>query len=92
MLDSGCSLYGDFLYDIAWLEFWAPWHPSLAAIDIRAEALRHHASVGLAVEDLDDRLRCYEIHIALDAQAYCAFTGDRGGLESVTGRLLTLLD
>ncbi len=29
VFDWGCSLAGDFLYDIAWFTFWAPWYPAL---------------------------------------------------------------
>ncbi len=28
VLDWGCSMYGDFLYDVAWLSFWSPWFPA----------------------------------------------------------------
>ena len=28
VFDWGCSAYGDFLYDVAWFTFWAPWHPA----------------------------------------------------------------
>ena len=33
VFDWGCSLYGDSLYDDAWLAFWAPWHPALKGVD-----------------------------------------------------------
>jgi len=70
VLDWGCSTYGDPLYDIAWLEHWAPWHPGLAAIDIRAEARRQHEALGLATSDFDRRIRGCALHIGLDHQAY----------------------
>ena len=92
VFDWGCSFYGDFLYDIAWLEFWAPWYPAIAAIDIRSEARRHYASIGLEVDDLDTRLRCYLIHIGLDHQAYCAFTGRDEDLARVTERTLAYVE
>ncbi len=92
VFDWGCSFYGDFLYDLAWLEFWSPWHPSLAATDIRAEARRHYAAIGLDVADLDARLRCCLIHIGLDHQAYCAFTGELDELQAVTERTLAYVE
>ena len=92
VFDWGCSFYGDFLYDLAWIEFWAPWHPSIAATDIRAEARRHYASIGLEVDDLDARMRCYLIHIGLDHQAYCAFTGNDDDLVAVTARTLAYVE
>jgi hygromycin-B 4-O-kinase len=92
VFDWGCSFYGDFLYDIAWLEFWAPWHPSIAATDVRGEARRHYASIGLDVADLDARMRCCLIHIGLDHQAYYAFTGELDELTTVTARTLGYID
>ena len=91
IFDWGCSFYGDFLYDIAWLEFWSPWSEALAASDIRSEATRHYAAIGLDVPDFDERLRCCMIHIGLDHQAYNAHTGDMEALDAVTKRLLPLL-
>ena len=44
VFDWGCLAYGDFLYDVAWLTFWAPWFPGIAATDVRGAALRHYAS------------------------------------------------
>ena len=43
VLDWGCGMYGDFLYDLAWLCFWQPWYPAWQRIDFREEALRHYA-------------------------------------------------
>jgi hygromycin-B 4-O-kinase len=33
VLDWGNSLYGDFLYELAWFTFWSSWHPAMAGID-----------------------------------------------------------
>ena len=92
VFDWGCSVHGDFLYDIAWLVFWTPWFEALRAIDIRAEAIRHYAATGLDVPDLDARLRCCLIHIGLDHLAYNAHTGSEGDLAAVTERLIPLLE
>ena len=55
VFDWGCALYGDFLYDLAWLTFWAPWYPGLDALDLRAEALAHYADIGLVVDETSTR-------------------------------------
>jgi hygromycin-B 4-O-kinase len=75
VLDWGCAMYGDFLYDLAWLNFWSAWYRAWEGIDFRAEALRHYRAIGLDVPDFERRLRCYEAHIGLTGQAYQAFTG-----------------
>jgi hygromycin-B 4-O-kinase len=74
VFDWGCAMYGDFLYDLAWLTFWSPWHPELRDIDLRSRALAHYDAIGLAVPDFERRMRCCELHIGLAAQAYNAFT------------------
>ena len=88
VIDWGCSLYGDFLYDIAWLSFWGPWFPAFEGIDIRAEALGHYESIGLAVPDLEARLLCYELHSGLGGgMAYQAYSNKTDELAWTIERL-----
>jgi hygromycin-B 4-O-kinase len=75
VLDWGCGMYGDFLYDLAWFCFWQPWYPAWQRIDFRAEAARHYASIGLDVPHFEERLGCCQIHIGLAGQAYQAYAG-----------------
>jgi hygromycin-B 4-O-kinase len=72
ILDWGNSMYGDSLYDAAWLIFWWPWYPQWASLDIRQSIIDRQRARGRSA-DLEERLLAYEIHIALDAIAYCAF-------------------
>lgn len=83
VLDWGNSLYGDFLYELAWFTFWSAWHPAMAGIGFRQLALAHYADIGLDVPHFDDRLACYELHIALDSIAYCSFTDRWSQVERV---------
>jgi aminoglycoside phosphotransferase (APT) family kinase protein len=78
VFDWGCYSLGDFLYEVAWFTFWAPWHAGLAAIDVRSAIRGHYQAAGLDVPRFDQRLRCYELHIGLTHLAYSAFTGDPG--------------
>jgi hygromycin-B 4-O-kinase len=75
IFDWGCGLYGDFLYDLAWLCFWSPWYTAWQAIDFRQEALRHYADIDLDVPHFEERLLACQIHIALGGQAYQAYKG-----------------
>jgi hygromycin-B 4-O-kinase len=88
VLDWGCGMYGDWLYDLAWLCFWQPWYPAWQRIDFRAEATRHYASIGLDVPHSEERLRCCEIHIGLSSQAYLAHTGNWTDLQDTAQRTL----
>jgi aminoglycoside phosphotransferase (APT) family kinase protein len=92
VFDWSCQRRGDFLYDIAWLTFWAPWHPGLAAVDIRAGALQHYKALTVPVHGFDERLSCYELHIGLEHLAYNAFIHDSAELHAVGQRLRKLLD
>lgn len=88
VVDWGCSLYGDFLYDIAWLVFWAPWYPAWREIDFQGEAERHFRAIGLDVPHFAERLRCYQIHIGLDSLKYNAFKERWEELEAVARQTL----
>ncbi len=76
VIDWGCAMYGDFLYDLAWFLYWQPWYPAWRDIDFRGEAERHFDAISLDVPHLDERLRCYQVHIGLAGLAYRAFKGD----------------
>ncbi len=75
VIDWGNALYGDWLYDAAWLIFWWPWFPQWHDIDITPELKRHWEQQGGLPSDLHHRLQAYLVHIGLDAMAYNAFRG-----------------
>ena len=88
VIDWGCAMYGDFLYDLAWFEFWAPWYPAWRGIDFKREAARHYASIGLDVPGFEERLTVCQIHIGLAAQAYNAFKERWDALDETARRTL----
>jgi hygromycin-B 4-O-kinase len=75
VIDWGNALYGDWLYDAAWLIYWWPWYPQWQAIDISAELRTHWDQHGGIPPGLDHRLRACLVHIGLDAMSYNAFRG-----------------
>ena len=91
MIDWQCAMYGDFLHDVAWLTFWAPWHPGVAAADFRSRAFDRYCELGLAVSHFEDRMRCYEIHIGLRHLVYNAWRGDLPNLEGAARRTLEVI-
>jgi hygromycin-B 4-O-kinase len=88
VIDWGCAMYGDFLYDLAWFAFWAPWYPAWRGIDFAAAARQHYADTGLTVPNFAQRLACCQIHIGLAGMAYQAFTERRELLADTTARTL----
>ncbi|HEV2065280.1 MAG TPA: phosphotransferase [Thermomicrobiales bacterium] len=90
VVDWGCSLYGDFLYDIAWIVFWAPWYPAWRGIDFKGEAARHFRAIGLDVPHFEERLRCYQLHMGLDSLKYNAFKERWDELDSIARQVLAV--
>lgn len=70
IFDWGNSLYGDGLFDLAWLLYWWPWYPVWAEIDVESMITEHLADHG---PDIAERLLCYQLQIGLDHIAYTAF-------------------
>jgi hygromycin-B 4-O-kinase len=91
VFDWGCSLAGDFLYELAWMTFWAPWYPGLAAIDVRGRFRTHYDSIGLDVLQFDERLACYELQIGLEHIAYATFTDRHADRQVVCDRTREVL-
>jgi hygromycin-B 4-O-kinase len=90
VFDWGSSMYGDFLWDLAWMTFWQPWYAAWSRVDVRQAALEHYAAIGLDVPNFDERLRCYELAIGLDGLAYQAFAGKPSELEWTAARVQRL--
>lgn len=93
VFDWGSSLYGDPLYDVAWIGFWSPWHPNLAAVDI-VEAARAHSVGGSlgGADDFDRRVAACQLHIGLDHLAYNAFAGRGDDLRQVAQAVEAISD
>jgi len=86
VIDWGSSLYGDFLWDIAWLTFWQPWYTAWRDVDILGAARRRWPVPAFAA-----RHRCYELCIGLDGLKYQAFTSRASDLEWTARRTLEVL-
>jgi hygromycin-B 4-O-kinase len=89
VLDWGNSMYGDALYDAAWLLFWWPWHP-WPGIDIRTELDRHWRARGPVPADLERRLRCYQLRIGLDHLTWYAHRREWDHLARAARQTLAL--
>lgn len=86
VFDWGCSVAGDFLYEVAWFTFWQPWYPALERLDLRMAFHQHYRTMGAELSEFDQRLACYELHIGLENIAYAAFTGRADHQHAVVRR------
>lgn len=92
VIDWGCAMYGDFLYELAWFAFWWPWYPRWHDTDIVEHARAMFAEHGADLSSFRERMCVYELQIGLMHQAYHATTGDWAMLEAVMRRTATIAD
>jgi hygromycin-B 4-O-kinase len=76
VLDWGNAMYGDHIYDAAWLLYCQPRYTNWPDIDLYGALLQHWEANGRVPENLEVRLLCYQIHVGLDALSYDAFKGN----------------
>jgi hygromycin-B 4-O-kinase len=82
VLDWIDAKYGDFVYDIAWLDFWAP------DLGFGERFAAHYTARGHAVPAYAERLRCYECYIGLLALRFFAKTDQHPAYIGTRDRLL----
>jgi hygromycin-B 4-O-kinase len=92
VIDWGCSLYGDFLYDLAMFDLWQFYYPAMQGIDFKAEAKAFYGKRGVPLPHFEQRLKCCQLHLALDAMKYCAYKDHTSDLRLITNRTEEILD
>lgn len=90
IIDWGCAMYGDPVFELAWFGFWWPWYPQWQNVDVVAAALRTFRDTGADLTDFRERLLCYELQIGLTHQAYHAAIESWEMLEAVTSHTTTI--
>lgn len=85
VLDWANALYGDFLFDIAWLNHVLPDH------QIPDRCAEFYAAQGRHIPHYRERLRCYRYLIALDSMRYCARVGRRDDYITMRDQTLATL-
>jgi hygromycin-B 4-O-kinase len=91
IFDWGCSIYGDPLYELAGIEFWAPWFPQLDVAYLRAELEQRWRDAGEILENKDARLMACYLYIGLEHLVYNAYRGDWPTLSATAKRMRTLV-
>jgi hygromycin-B 4-O-kinase len=69
IFDWGCALWGDALYDLAWIRFCEWWYPQWSVLQLSD---RMQAAVGAEGDNVSERLLCYLLHIGLGSISYNA--------------------
>ncbi len=85
VLDWVDAKYGDFLYDVAWLDFWSP-------EDGWCDRFRqHYGRLGRTVPSYAERIACCQCYMALDGMRFFAKGGSRSGYDWVCKRVISML-
>ena len=66
VLDWLDAKYGDFLFDVAWLDFWS------TELNVHRRFATHYAERSIAVPHYAERILCYQCYIALDGMRFFA--------------------
>jgi hygromycin-B 4-O-kinase len=91
VIDWGCALYGDFLYDLAMYTTWQFYYPAMHGINILKDARDFFAARGVQTQHFEERVQCYQIHLLLDSISYNAFKENQENLALTIQRLREIL-
>lgn len=86
VLDWFDARYGDFVYDIAGLDFWCPW------LGVREAFQRYYEERKVEIPFYSERLLCYECYVALGGLRFFAFAGNEPSYRTARSLILQKLD
>ncbi len=83
VLDWGVSMYGDFLYDIAWLDFWSR----------DAGYIEYYKTTHTTAEMpyFDERILCYQLYIILNSMSFFAYSNQQKKYDDLKDRADSLI-
>ncbi|MGD9108256.1 MAG: phosphotransferase [Gammaproteobacteria bacterium] len=81
VLDWAESKYGDFLYDVAWLDFWSD--------DIKYARIfkNYYTANKIEIPNFDERIECYRLHIGLSSLILAAYLDNQQDYEKIKRRM-----
>ena len=85
VIDWESSMYGDFMYDLAWLSFWSK------GCDYEKLFREHYKSIDKNILNFEERILCYKLFIGLGSLSFYAYSGQKKKYESSKEKLLKLV-
>ncbi len=85
VIDWEGSLYGDFLFDVAWLSFWSQ------NLNYQELYLKHTDKKGVKIEHFKERVLCYKLYIGLGTLSFYAYSQQKDKYEKVKETLGKLI-
>ncbi|MEO6536773.1 MAG: phosphotransferase [Candidatus Paceibacterota bacterium] len=89
VIDWGEGKYGDPLYDVAWMNFWAQDYSPLK--DFNQFFRKHQENRGITYTNFEARVRCYELNAGLLATSFYAYSNQKDKYEFGKERTLRLI-
>jgi len=85
VLDWGCAMIGDPLYDIAIFNFFEPWFPAFSEVDLIKKMRQSYLDLAPGnSQNYNERILACQIHLTLGNIAYCALSeGKHDYLEHI---------
>ena len=77
VLDWEQASYGDFVYDIAFLDFWR------GDLDLATPFRDFYAKNGMDVSNFDKRFACYTLYLGLDGMRFFAKTNNPDAIKGI---------
>jgi hygromycin-B 4-O-kinase len=85
ILDWLDARYGDFVYDIAILDYWSP------TLGVSERFRWYYHDRQIAVPAYEERILCYQCFVTLDAMRFYAKSGDKSSYQVASSRMLQRL-
>ena len=86
VLDWANAMYGDFVYDIAWVDL------DSSELDFQTQAWRYYEGKGLNIRNYRERIVCYQCYICLDSQKWYAKSNKAEDNEWMRRRITGILE
>lgn len=86
IIDWENSMYGDFLYDVAWASFWN------AHLNYEDRFLTYSEVGSEVLSNFEDRVLCYKLHCGLGSMAFFATTGRADQFDRTRGILVEAVE
>lgn len=86
VIDWESSMYGDFVFDVAWLDFWSK------KIDYKDLYLKHAKIKKIKLDNYEERILCYKLYIGLRTLSFFAYSEQKNKYESIKKEIEKLIE
>lgn len=85
VIDWESSMYGDFLFDVAWISFWA------IDFDYEKAYVEFSKTIGKDIKHFKERVLCYKLYIGLGSMSFYVYSNQKDKYGRSKEKLLEFL-